>query len=803
MESKARTYGYPALTILIALWIVVTAMPDGVKQWAPGWLQPTLHLGLDLQGGTQLDFRISEAEMDKQISELNMEIATLEETNGLQGEIDDKRAQISNIEFQKRNVVEAIRTVLERRVNSLGVSEAIITPSYYGNERHLLIECPGVVEVQKCISTVGKTILLEFKEEFEGEDEAQIAKMRALAETAYKRMTESGETLQTVGEDLGPTLGVSYNEEMPAFKSELPESLADVWNRSPDDPILMREVSLDSITQGDRTIENRGIMLIKVTGEKVEAERTFADPISAIEFLAESEVAITLREFENDNPADLDEGYSEALAGEIGPGSLVKAQNDEGKHGVILVTEYTPSTEKIEASHILIAYSGAVRADQSVTRTSDRAHQIARDLIRRIDDGEDFDALAREFSDGPSGADGGKLDAFAKGDMTPSFEEAAWDLPEGDITGPIETEFGFHLIRKDKDAETFGGSISYMELVIGGENPETLQSDVFTKIQNNAVTTMEEQLPTQNLFFSFLPTGWKDTALDGKHFRRATVTTDQLTGVPVVQIVFDEEGGKIFYELTKKNVGKQIAIFVGGDLISAPVVQTEIPGGVAIITGSENFEEANTLAQDLNTGAIPAPIHLVGQVTVEASLGDQALRTSLRAALIGFLLVGIYMIWYYRVLGVIAALALITYAIIFTAVLKLPVFLFTNQYIVLTLAGIAGIILSIGMAVDANVLIFERMKEELKKGKMLETAANTGFKRAWSSIWASNVSTLLTAFILFIIGTSIVRGFAVTLSFGILISLFTAVVITRFLIRMLYKSPVAENPSAFGVQSTS
>ncbi len=383
--------------------------------------------------------------------------------------------------------------------------------------------------------------------------------------------------------------------------------------------------------------------------------------------------------------------------------------------------------------------------------------------------------------------------------MTSAFEEAVWDLPEGDITGPIETEFGFHLIRKDKEVTEIPGTISYHELMISGDDAQALQSSTFDGLQNRTVTRMEEQLAAQTLFFSFLPTGWKDTALDGKHFRRATVTTDPLTGIPVVQIVFDEKGGELFYELTKQNVGKPIAIFVGGELISAPTVQSEIPGGVAIITGSNTFEEANTLAQDLNTGAIPAPIHLVGQVTVEATLGQQALNQSLKAALIGFVFVGIYMIWYYRVLGVIAAIALICYALIFTAILKYPLFLFSNQYVVLTLAGIAGIILSIGMAVDANVLIFERMKEELRKGKMLQTAADTGFKRAWSAIWDSNVSTLLTAGILFIIGTSIVRGFAVTLSIGIFTSLFTAVVITRFLIRLLYKSPVSGNPAAFGV----
>ncbi|MDD5739680.1 MAG: protein translocase subunit SecD [Candidatus Peribacteraceae bacterium] len=302
-------------------------------------------------------------------------------------------------------------------------------------------------------------------------------------------------------------------------------------------------------------------------------------------------------------------------------------------------------------------------------------------------------------------------------------------------------------------------------------------------LQAGKIQQIEDALALRTIFFSLLPTGWKDTTLTGKHFRSAAVTTDPTTNLPIVQIAFDDEGAKLFQELTKKNVGKRIAIFVGGDLVSAPTVQTEIAGGTAIITGSGNFEEAQKLSQDLNTGAIPAPIYLIGQQTIEATLGGEALTASLKAALIGVIILMIYMIILYRFLGILADVALLGYALLFVVILKLPLFFFSSQYIVLTLAGMAGIILSIGMAVDANVLIFERIKEELRKGKLVTTAVEVGFKRAWPSIRDGNASTLLTCAILFMIGTSIVRGFSITLGMGVLMSMFTAITVTRWLIR--------------------
>jgi preprotein translocase subunit SecD len=320
------------------------------------------------------------------------------------------------------------------------------------------------------------------------------------------------------------------------------------------------------------------------------------------------------------------------------------------------------------------------------------------------------------------------------------------------------------------------------------------------QVEKSQVMKDDEQIVVRSLFFSMEPTGWKDTALNGQRFRSAAVTADPVTNIPVVQIQFDEEGGKMFQELTKRNVGKRIAIFVGGDLVSAPTVQGEIAGGTAVITGSRTFEEAQALATDLNTGAIPAPIYLSGQTTIEATLGASALQQSIFAAAVGLVILCLFLIVIYRVLGIVAGLALLLYVVFLIAATKLPILLISRQHIVLTLAGIAGMILSMGMAVDANVLAFERIKEELKKGKMFRTAVDTGFRKAWPSVRDGNMSTLITCAILFTIGTSIIRGFAITLAIGIGISLFTAIVVSRFFARKVAETPLAHRPELFGVK---
>ncbi len=368
----------------------------------------------------------------------------------------------------------------------------------------------------------------------------------------------------------------------------------------------------------------------------------------------------------------------------------------------------------------------------------------------------------------------------------------------GQISDPVETQFGFHIIRAEKDPTTTPATVDADILTVQGDLARA--EGIVKKLQNGQVTSNEPALTLRWLFYWLVPSGWKDTALDGKHFRHAAVTMDPVTNIPVVQIAFDAEGAALFAQLTKKNTGKRIAIYVGGAQVTAPRVNEEITGGTAVISGNMTVPEAQVLAQDLNTGAIPAPIHLTGQYTIEATLGDAALQTSLLAGFIGIIIVMLYMMVLYRLLGVVANLALITYAFLLFAILKLPLLFFTSNYIVLTLAGMAGIILSIGMAVDANVLVFERMKEELRRGRSLKSAVESGFKHAWPAIRDGNVSTIITCVILFGVGTSIVRGFAVTLGMGVILSLFTAITVTRWILRKVITMSWAQNPALYGVK---
>jgi protein-export membrane protein SecD len=266
--------------------------------------------------------------------------------------------------------------------------------------------------------------------------------------------------------------------------------------------------------------------------------------------------------------------------------------------------------------------------------------------------------------------------------------------------------------------------------------------------------------------------GWKSTGLSGKQLTRASVTFDSQTRRPQVSLELNDEGAKLFGEITKRNLGKPVAIFLDGSPISIPTVQAEITDGKAVITGSYGANEAKLLATRLNSGALPVPIKLISQQTVGSSLGAQSLDDSLRAGIWGLVLVALFMVIGYRLPGVMAVAALGMYTFFVLALFKaLPV--------TLSLAGIAGFILSLGIAVDANILIFARIKEELALGKSLPTAVAEGFRRAWLSIRDSHVTTLLGAVILYAFTTSIVRGFALTLGIGVLTSLVTATVVTR------------------------
>ena len=290
---------------------------------------------------------------------------------------------------------------------------------------------------------------------------------------------------------------------------------------------------------------------------------------------------------------------------------------------------------------------------------------------------------------------------------------------------------------------------------------------------------------------------WEDVGLTGQDLSKSTLSTDQ-TGQWVVSLEFNAAGSKKFAELTKQLVGKQMAIFFDGELQSAPVIREPIYGGKAQISGGDSgfeYSEAERMVNLLNAGALPVPAKIVEENTVGPTLGADSIAKSKFAGAIGLGFVMLFMLLVYRLPGLIADIALIIYSIILLALFKaIPV--------TLTLAGIAGFILSIGMAVDANILIFERMKEELRAGRNLFTAINSGFDRAFTSIFDSNMTTIITSVILYMLGSSIVKGFALTLAIGVIVSMFSAITITKNFMHLIFGTGELKYPALFGLKES-
>ncbi len=417
---------------------------------------------------------------------------------------------------------------------------------------------------------------------------------------------------------------------------------------------------------------------------------------------------------------------------------------------------------------------------QTIDTQNAEAKTKAEAALKRTQGGEDFATVANEVTEDPGNTDaegnkrGGDLGFADPAQYVQEFRDALLQLKDGEVTKTlVQTQFGYHIIKRVASRE--------------GTNTN---SQAVTEIQASHIlirTLSESDLRPQE------QQDYINTGLSGQHLKRAEVTFDQNTGEAEVSLTFNDEGKKLFGEITKKNVGKTVGIFLDGVPISLPRVQQEISDGQAVITGTFTLPEAKQLASNLNAGALPVPITLISQQTVGASLGQVSVERSLVAGLLGILLVALFMILYYRLPGLLAVLALFCYALFVLAIFKLwPV--------TLTLAGIAGFILSIGMAVDANVLIFERLKEELRLGKPLDLAIEHGFSRAWLSIRDSNVSSIITCVILAWFGTSLARGFAITLIIGILVSMFSAITVTRTLLRLILGKWLAQHYWMLGVR---
>lgn len=669
--------------IIAALLMGVIALPDSVKSKLPGdpvsdWVRnQKITLGLDLQGGTQLDYRIDLRNAKKR------------------NEDDDDSNDV-----RLYDVIEGVRTTIERRVDGLGVSEPQIYLSNIAGEDHIIVELAGIKDIDEAKKIVGKTIQLEFKEAKTEADPNEKAEIEKEANEVLQEALKTDSDFVKVGQKIQTNDGkIGFRENEESYEETLPTHYKDIFPNLTDGQIH------------NQIVEGGGEFMLSAGGEVTEKK--------------------SIR--------------------------IVQLVSKETK-------EKTESTEeRVRASHILITYADGERAGEDVTRTKEEAETLATEVAVKAKEAPDtFSELAGEYSDGPSATIGGDLDFFGRGQMTQGFEDAAFTMAIDEVSDPVETEFGYHII-------------------------------MITDKEEAIETITEENFYIYNeIIFDTTPDPWKATGLDGSHFKYATVSYNQI-GAPEVNIQFNGEGADLFEELTGRLAGQRLAIFVGGELISAPNVNEKISGGSAVITGDYSLEKALQLANDLNTGAIDAPIILSGQYTISATLGENALRLSLFAGIVGLIALVLFMILYYRLLGIFAIIALCIYAVIIIFVLK-------TTPIVMTLAGIAGIILSIGMAVDANILIFERTKEELNEGKSFIAAVQTGFERAWTSIRDSNVSSLITCVILWFFGNSIIRGFAIMLGLGILVSMFTAITVTRAFIRTLTGTKAGKNNFLMGTK---
>ncbi len=402
----------------------------------------------------------------------------------------------------------------------------------------------------------------------------------------------------------------------------------------------------------------------------------------------------------------------------------------------------------------------------------------AEDTLQKALAGDDFSELIKSSSPDPNAveATAGDLGFVSKGKLLPEFDAVLFekDLAVGAVYPElVETDSGWFILKKEEERFVKSGT----EEVVDGPG-DGIEKQVHAKY-----------IPFRKMQLSDIPElAYTKTGLTGQYLKSATANfAQQQYGLsePMVSMQFNDEGAKMFEEVTRRNVGKPLAIFIDGELVTAPTVNDVIAGGQAQITGKYTLDQAKELARRLNEGALPVPLELVGEDIISPSLGHEELVASVKAGLMGLIAVILFVMVYYRLPGVIAGFALVLYSLFIITLFKLTGLGGAQTQITLTLSGIAGFILSVGMAIDANILIFERMKEELQSGKGIRQSTQEGFKRAWTSIRDSNLSTILTSLILIGVGTGFVQGFALVLMLGVIVSMFSAMFVTRVILLAL------------------
>ncbi len=793
-----------------------------------------IHLGLDLQGGAHLDYRV----ITKDIPERDIP-----------------------------KIIAGVKEVIERRVNSLGVAEPNIFDSRVGDEYHIIVELAGIRDIEEAKAVVGKTIQLEFKEQKTEIDPNEVEKIQMLASSFLSQVTVSPEKFEEIFADFEdkPKITLQKDEDIEVegeivesgwkWVSDLSASFRSAAEMQPSEvhQLLISPEGEYFVDSSGSIKQREGFYVVQLLEKEEGAERVVETP-------EERKASHVLINYAGAEMAADTQTRSKEEAGEFAKEILQKALDlQDSNVAEISESEIEEVDETIESGEVL--NNEEISEDGEIAGT---------EKAEEIEVPQNFAELAKKYSDGPSASEGGSLGFFAIDKMVPPFSRAVFNSSDfGVVPEIIETQFGFHIIYYEDLKELTSKTTTetrvkfaraFFSTAPDGWKATGLTGQHFRRADvGSDQTTMR---PIVNIYFTQVAVSEKGvnwwvlvwylvalvagialfSSLIGIFFsegRSANLKRDRIFAVtsvvllavaiygitqiendleeletPEIESTVDEvsetdsAGVDLFAEITKRNLQKPIAIFLDGfsiidtngdgviderDPAYAPVVQSEIVNGQAVISGLASYEEANKLAQNLNTGAIPAPVKLSGQFTVGATLGEEALTTSLQAGIYGIIAVMIFMILVYRLPGIIAALALAIYGILL--VFALQVF-----GVVFTLAGVAGVILSIGMAVDANILIFERMKEELRLGKSLTRSVEDGFARAWTSIRDSNVSSLITCLILFWFGSSIIQGFALTLAVGILLSMFSAITVSRNFLRAA--ASLVKNEKFYGVKKS-
>lgn len=638
-------------------------------------------LGLDLAGGTELDYKIDMSD-------------TIAQNND-----DDPQNDIN-----PENIAESVRDALEKRVNPAGVGEIIVKRSQVDEEQHILIQMPPSSNVAEAKKGAERDNRLEFYEEnpaLETEKRSEISKI-------LEKLQNGADWEKTVKE---------LKESDADFVTQ---SFDSRWADSIHDPKIAEKI----------TTASAGDIINEVLDTQTELEYTMGE----------------------DGNLVVDSAPKAVLA-------IIKVTQNELKS-----REKTMPPEA-EARHILFAYPGATRAGEDVKyKSAEEAKTEAEKILQQLqtEGTENFAELAKEFStEGAAQQTGGDLGSFTADKMVKEFSDAVFNSTENGLIGNVvETKFGFHVI------------------------------EVLSKTEKKVETIEDREVAYEILGWDKSNIRWAKTELGGKQLENATVGFNK-AGQPLVNLLFNEEGGDLFADITGRVAAKKcdgnvcrLGIKVGGQWITQPTVRQKIIGRQSQISGNFTFESAKELADGLNLGAIDAPVKLSGQLTIEPSLGAEQLSKSLRAAAFGLIATMIFMIVLYNFAGFVAAISLAMYAGLYIAILKLWPESFGGP-IVLSLSGVAGIALSIGLAVDGNILIFERVKEELAKKRSLAESIELGFTRAWTAIYDSNMTTLIICLILFNLGSSMIKGFAITLIVGTLLSMFTAVTLSRNILRLI------------------